>query len=132
NGTFNKKLFDGNLKLNDKNIKLDFDGTVDLNTALPVFNFNATLKEAKLKSIKLIKDSLKVDAVFSTNFSGNNLNNIQGNLLISHIKLTNPKGVYNVDSLELHAAGLGTDRTLSIRSDIFDASIKGQYDLNSI
>gem|GEM_PF-79811 len=132
NGTFNKKLFDGNLKLNDKNIKLDFDGTVDLNPALPVFNFNATLKEAKLKSIKLIKDSLKVDAVFSTNFSGNNLNNIQGNLLISHIKLTNPKGVYNVDSLELHAAGLGTDRTLSIRSDIFDASIKGQYDLNSI
>ena len=132
NGTFDKKLFDGSLKLDDKNINLVFDGTVDLNPKLPVFNFNATLKEAKLKSIKLIEDSLKVDAVFATNFSGNNLNNIQGNLLISHIKLTNPKGVYNVDSLELNAAGLGTDRTLSIRSDIFDASIKGQYDLNSI
>ncbi len=132
NGTFEKKLFDGQLRLNDKNIKLAFDGTVDLNPKLPVFNFNATLKEAKLKSIKLIKDSLKVDAVFSTNFSGNDLNNIQGNLLISSIKLTNPKGVYNVDSLELNASGLGTDRTLAIRSDIFDASIKGQYDLNSI
>ncbi len=132
NGTFDKKLFNGSLKLNDKNINLVFDGTVDLNPKLPVFNFNATLKEAKLKSIKLINDSLKVDAVFATNFSGNNLNNIQGNLVISHIKLTNPKGVYNIDSLELNAAGIGTDRTLSIRSDIFDASIKGQYDLNSI
>jgi hypothetical protein len=132
NGTFNKKFFDGNLKLNDKNIQLVFDGSVDLNPRLPVFNFNATIKEAKLKSIKLIKDSLKVDAVFSTNFSGNNLNNIQGNLVIEKIKLTNPKGVYNIDSLELSASGLGTNRALSIQSDVFDASIKGQYDLNSI
>lgn len=132
NGTFNKKFFDGSLNLNDKNIKLAFDGSVDLNPKLPVFNFNATIKEAKLRSIKLIKDSLKVDAVFTTNFSGNNLNNIQGNLIIEKIKLTNPKGVYNIDSLELRAAGLGTTRELTIQSDVLDASIKGQYDLNSI
>jgi len=132
NGTFNKQLFDGSLKLNDKNIKLVFDGSVDLNPKLPVFNFNATVKEAKLKAIKLLKDSLKIDAVFSTNFTGNNLNNIQGNLVIEKVKLTNPKGVYNIDSLQLKAQGIGTNRELTIQSDVFDASIKGQYDLNSI
>jgi hypothetical protein len=132
NGTFNKQLFDGSLKLNDKNIQLAFDGSVDLNPKLPVFNFNATVKNAKLKAIKLMKDSLKIDAVFSTNFTGNNLNNIQGNLLIAKVKLTNPKGIYNIDSLQLRAEGLGTNRELTIQSDVFDASIKGQYDLNSI
>jgi hypothetical protein len=132
NGTFDNKFFDGNLSINDKNIQLAFDGGVNLNPKLPVFDFKATIKNAKLKALKLFKDSLKVDATFSTNFSGNNLNNIQGNLSIVKIRLDNVKGIYNVDSVLLQAQGLGINRTLTINSDIFDASIKGQYDLNTI
>jgi hypothetical protein len=132
NGTFEKKLFNGNLSVNDRNLKLQFDGTVNLNPSLPVFNFNATIKDAKLRALKLFKDSLKVNAKFSTNFTGNNLNNIQGNLFISQIELNNVKGIYNIDSVELHAQGVGVQRALAIKSDVFDASIKGQYDLNSI
>ncbi|MDB5021458.1 MAG: hypothetical protein JWQ28_2585, partial [Pedobacter sp.] len=132
NGTFNKKLFDGSLKVNDKNIQLVFDGTVNLNPKLPVFNFNASIKNAKLHALKLFKDSLKVDANFSTNFRGNNLNNIEGSLLVNHVRLNNVKGIYNIDSIQLQAQGIGKSRALTINSDIFDASIKGQYDLNSI
>ena len=131
-GTFNKKFFDGNLKINDKNVQLEFDGGVNLNPKLPVFNFRATIKNARLKTLHLYKDSLKVDATFSTNFSGTSLNNIQGNLLIQKIRLDNVKGIYNVDSLQLQAQGIGVARTLKINSDVFDASITGQYDLNTI
>ncbi|TCD00778.1 translocation/assembly module TamB [Pedobacter frigidisoli] len=131
-GTFDKKYFDGKLTINDKNVKLAFDGGVNLNPKLPVFNFNATISKAKLKALKLMKDSLMVDAKFSTNFSGTNLNNIEGNLLIEEIRLQNPKGVYNVDSVQLIASGTGVDRNLNIKSDILDASIRGEYDLNSI
>ena len=132
NGTFEKKLFDGSLRVNDKNIQLMFDGTVNLNPALPVFNFNANIRNAKLHALKLFKDSLKVDANFSTNFKGDNLNNIEGSLLINHVQLNNVKGIYNIDSIQLQAQGTGKSRALTINSDIFDASIKGQYDLNSI
>jgi len=132
NGTFEKKYFDGDLKINDKNIQLDFDGGVNLNPKLPVFNFKATIKNARLKTLKLVKDSLMVDAVFSTNFSGNNLDNIQGDLSIQKIVLNNVKGIYNIDSVQLSASGIGIDRSLTVKSDILDASIKGQYDLNSI
>ncbi|MES2652852.1 MAG: translocation/assembly module TamB domain-containing protein [Bacteroidota bacterium] len=132
NGTFDKKLFDGNLTINDKNVQLNFDGSVNLNPKLPVFNFKANIKNARLKTLKLLKDSMIIDASFSTNFSGNNLNNIQGNLLIEEIKLNNKKGIYDVDSIQLSAKGLGIDRSLTINSDILDASIKGQYDLNTI
>lgn len=132
NGTFDKKYFDGNLKINDSNVQLDFDGGVNLNPQLPVFNFTATIKKAKLKKLNLYKDSLMIDAVFSTNFSGNNLSNIQGNLSIQKITLNNVKGIYNIDSVQLVANGLGIDRSLTIKSDILDASIKGQYDLNTI
>ncbi|WP_421942437.1 translocation/assembly module TamB domain-containing protein [Pedobacter sp.] len=132
NGTFDKKYFDGKLTINDRNIKLDFDGGVNLNPKLPVFNFNATITGARLKALKLIKDSLRVDAKFSTNFSGTDLNNIEGRLRIQEIVLKNPKGTYSIDSVELTANGSGVDRHLTIKSDILDASIDGKYDLNSI
>ena len=131
-GTFDKKYFDGTLNINDKNVQLSFDGGVNLNPELPVFNFKATIKNAKLRALHLFKDSLKVDAKFSTNFSGTNLNNIQGNLLIQQVRLDNVKGIYNIDSVQLQAQGIGIDRTLKIESDVLDASIKGQYDLNTI
>lgn len=131
-GTFDKKYFDGKLSINDRNVKLVFDGGVNLNPKLPVFNFNATISKARLKALKLLKDSLQVDAKFTTNFSGTNLNNISGKLLIEQIRLQNPKGIYSVDSVQLMAAGTGASRVLDIRSDILDASIKGEYDLNSI
>jgi len=131
-GTFEKKYFDGSLKINDKNVQLVFDGGVNLNPKLPVFNFEATIRNAKLKALKLYKDSLMIDARFKTNFSGNNLNNIQGNLLIEQVRLDNVKGVYNIDSVKLLASGLGKERNLTINSDVLEASIKGQYDLNTI
>lgn len=131
-GTFEKKFFDGSLKINDKNVQLVFDGGVNLNPKLPLFNFKATIKNAKLKTLNLYKDSLKIDAVFSTNFSGNNLNNIQGNLSLQQIRLDNVKGIYNIDSVDLMASGTGRDRSLTVKSDILDASITGQYDLNTI
>ncbi|WP_231463496.1 translocation/assembly module TamB domain-containing protein [Pedobacter sp. Leaf132] len=132
NGTFDKKYFDGKLTINDKNIKLDFDGGVNLNPKLPVFNFNATITGARLKALHLLKDSLRVDAKFNTNFSGTDLNNIEGRLRIQEIVLKNPKGTYSIDSVELTANGSGVDRHLTIKSDILDASIDGKYDLNSI
>lgn len=131
-GTFIKKHFDGSVQINDKNVQLIFDGGVNLNPTLPVFNFNATLKNARLKSLKLYKDSIKVDARFSTNFSGTNLNNIQGQLMIQQIRLDNVKGIYNIDSIRLQANGVGRERNLIINSDILDASLRGQYDLNTI
>ncbi|WP_240775087.1 translocation/assembly module TamB domain-containing protein [Pedobacter xixiisoli] len=132
NGTFEKKFFDGNLKINDKNVQLDFDGGVNLNPELPVFNFKANIRNARLKTLKLYKDSLKVDAIFSTNFSGTNLDNIQGRLLLQEITLNNLRGIYKIDSVFLNARGTGMDRSLSINSDILEAGIKGQYDLGTI
>ncbi len=131
-GTFEKKYFDGSLKIDDKNVQLAFNGGVNLNPKLPEFNFDATIKNAKLKTLGLYKDSLKIDAVFNTNFSGSNLDNIQGNLHVQQIRLDNVKGIYNIDSVDLQASGMGRDRSLTVKSDILDASIKGQYDLNTL
>lgn len=132
NGSFNKRFFNGNLSINDKNVQLDFTGGVNLNPKLPEFNFDAEIKNAKLHTLNLLKDSIKLNASFKTNFSGNNLNNVQGNLLVREIILQTKQGIYDIDSVGLTAQGTGVNRSLSITSDILDASIKGMYDLNTI
>lgn len=132
-GTFEKRFFDGKVNINDKNLQLVFDGNVNLNTKLPVFNFNAKIKNANLKSLNIYKDSLQIDATLSSNFSGSNLNNIQGSLLIEKIKFTTKQQKdYLINSIQLNANNFGIDRSLIIKSDVLDASIKGQYDLNSM
>ncbi len=131
-GTFRNRLFDGKVDINDRNIKLDFDGNIDLKPSRPIFNFNATIAGANLNVLNFTKDTVQIDAQFTTNFSGSNLDNIQGSFDIEKVRLTNPQNSFVIDSVSLTALGIGNNRSLNIKSDILDASIKGQYDLRTL
>src|SRR5690606_24499908 len=129
---FNRNRFTGDITVNDPNLTLDFDGNIDFNPQLPEFNFQASVKNADLNKLKLTKDTILIDADFKTNFTGNSLDNIQGDLELRRIQLTNSTHSLIVDSISLSAEGIGTSRSLAVRSDILDASINGQYDLNTL
>ncbi|HEY1063347.1 MAG TPA: translocation/assembly module TamB domain-containing protein [Daejeonella sp.] len=129
---FVNKVFNGKIIVNDPNVKLDFDGKVDLNKSLPEFNFGASILGANLHNLKLIKDSVQFDADVKTNFKGSNLENIEGMVELTKIHLTNAQNSFDIDSVNLKAIGTGLTRSLNIESDIFDASIKGQYDLKTL
>ena len=132
NGTFINKLFQGRVKVNDRNGKIDFNGDIDLNPKLPIFNFNATIRGVNLHKLNFTKDTIQIDADLKTNFSGSNIDNIQGAVDINKVRLTNTENSFVVDSVSLRANGIGSNRELMIRSDILDASIKGQYDLKTL
>lgn len=132
NGKIYRQLFDGKLTADDKNIKLNFVGVANLNPELPEFNFVANVKGANLQQLNFTKDTIQIDADLKTNFTGSNLDNIQGDLAIQQIRLTNTEKSVVVDSVYLKAEGLGKDRLLALYSDIGDARIKGDYDLASL
>ncbi len=129
---FVNKIFDGKINVDDPNVKLDFEGKVDLNQNLPVFNFNASIQGANLHNLKLIKDSVQFDAELKTNFTGSSLENIEGLIDLTKIHLSNSKNSFDIDSVMLRAIGTGSNRSMNIESDIFDASIKGQYHLKTL
>lgn len=130
-GSYIQDLFNGRVTVNDRNLKLNFNGGINLKAKLPVFDFTASIKGANLKALRLTKDTIRLDADFNTNFNGKNLDNIQGNLDIRKIRISDPRQSFVVDSLSLTASGVGNQRQLNINSDILDASIKGQYDLKT-
>ena len=132
NGTFAKKVASGHLTVNDKNVKLDAKGSVDLNPELPLYNFTAKLDDAHLHQLKLIKDTITLSAQVSSDFSGDNLNNTQGTLEITCVKVGDPRRDYGVDSAYIAARGIGNDRSITLRSDLADGSLKGNYDLPTL
>ncbi|AMR31452.1 hypothetical protein A0256_08460 [Mucilaginibacter sp. PAMC 26640] len=132
NGTFAKKIAAGKLSINDRNIKLFISGSVNLNPKLPVFNFTGNVENARLQSLKLLKDTITFNTTLNTNFSGNNLENLDGHILLTSIRVADPRKVYTIDTLSIDANGKGNDRTIALKSDLADGSIKGTFDLATL
>jgi hypothetical protein len=131
-GTFIKKVAAGKLSINDKNIKLNIAGSVNLNPKLPIFDFTGNVDNARLRELKLIKDTVTVTTQMNTNFSGNNLENLDGHILLTSIRVTDPRQSYVVDTIAINANGKGDARTISLHSDIADGSIKGSFNLATL
>jgi hypothetical protein len=132
NGTFIKKVVNAKISIDDSNIKLDASGSIDLNPKLTAYNFEANITDANLHTLKLLKDTITLTTRITTNFAGNSLNNTEGQILLSPIRIVDPRNNYVVDSVYLSANGVGKVRDISLRSDMADGSLKGNYDLATL
>lgn len=132
NGTFANKLASAKVVIDDKNIKLGINGSINLNPALPVYDFTANVQNAQLRNLKFLDDTITFSTVVTTRFSGNNLNNLTGQIALSKTRLIDPRNDYSIDTLQMTAAGLGVSRSISLKSDIADGYIKGSFDVPTL
>ena len=92
---FNK--FDGKLKIDDENFKMNFNGFADLSSSLNKFDFKSdieylNLKETKLfkrDTISMLKGNIKLD------LEGNTFENIIGKATFQNISYTNQFNQFN-------------------------------------
>jgi len=132
NGTFIKKVADAKITINDKNIKLNLKGNIDLNPTLPIYDLTANLQDVHFHTLKLLKDTVTITTQMQTKFSGNSLQNLEGSILLSPIRIVDPRNNYLVDSIYLSAQGTGSSRLISLKSDFADGTLKGSYDLATL
>ncbi len=129
-GRFEQKKFDGLLKVAENNLDLIFDGTIDFNDSLPIFDFKANINDLNLYALNLIKQKvqLKGDAAF--NFKGNNLDNFTGIGSINKLNVIKDDKSYEVDSVTLESS-IESERNkkLVLTSDILTAKIEGDFDI---
>ncbi|QJD94747.1 translocation/assembly module TamB [Mucilaginibacter robiniae] len=131
-GNFINQIANAKITVTDRNLKLNLTGRVNLAPALPQYAFNATIKGAQLNRLKLIKDTINITTTVNTNFSGNTLDNLQGNVLITAARVITPHRNDVVDSVSLSASGLGNNRLINLKSPFADGSIKGSYNLATL
>src|SRR6185503_2243651 len=68
----------------------------------------------------------------NTSFYGNNLNILTGKISLSQTRLIDPRNDYSVDTLQLAATGLGKARSISLKSDMADGYIQGNFDVPTL
>lgn len=132
NGTLVKELFSGKVGINDKNLRLDANGSIDIKPKLPVYNFAANIQNAQLNTLKILKDTITLSAQINSKVSGDNLKNLSGHILVSPIRIVDPRNNFLVDSVNLSINRSDTARYVSLKSDIADASIRGKFDLATL
>lgn len=132
NGVVDKKLFEGHVKINDRNLKLDFNGLVNYNPAQPEFRFSSTVAEARLNNLHLSRDTIILSTHLESNFTGTDLENIQGSILLTETSLQSDTNRYQIDTVNLEATGSSSDRLIVLRSDFLDGTMKGQFDITRL
>jgi hypothetical protein len=133
NGDILNKRFDGNLVIDDPNLKSRFDGAFDLNVPVPVFNFKMLVENADLNALKLtnsFKES-KISFDLNANFSGSNIDNLAGIIHFTEGTYLNENGVLSFNNIDLKTSN-ESEPIIQLRSDFLDADIRGKYELYNL
>lgn len=134
-GIFKEELFDGSLLSNDENLKLNFIGLADFSQEENDFNFVAEVDYANLKALNFLKDSVSVfRGNVQMDISGNDLDNMAGELKFSDTRYQNKNDTYFFDDFAISS----TFETDSIRNvqiispDIITGYMKGNFKVREL
>ncbi|MGB0839655.1 MAG: translocation/assembly module TamB domain-containing protein, partial [Chitinophagales bacterium] len=139
NGKMDKKLFEGRLRANDTNLKLDFRGLVNLNGAIPEYNFKANVATANLYRLNLLKSlGIEEEVIISGNtdldLMGNSIDDMQGTATFKEVHFQRGD-----KSLALKNVAITSDfntksniRTLDLQSDVLKVKLKGTFNFDKL
>lgn len=128
-GTVAKRLFNGELNVNDSNLVAKLNGLVDFSQKVPEFNFNAEITKANLKNLKLTKDSIEGSGKFNFDFTGNNIDNFLGTARIYDASIFKNSRRISFDSLSVESKVMGNNKVITVLSNEFDAALVGDFSI---
>jgi hypothetical protein len=132
NGDVASKFFNGFLGIRDKNINLDFKGSVDYTHDKPIFNFLADIPNANLYALNLARDSLNISTNVKINISGIKPDDIDGQVIAKDTRLFIPGRAFTLDSINVNTSVAPHFRDLHIYSNILTADISGDFQFSRL
>jgi hypothetical protein len=132
NGIFSNRKFNGEFTIKDPNADAHLKGLIDLSGRKPLFDATAEVVKANLKELQLTKDDIRLAGNFKLNMQGSNIADILGTARISEANLYHNGTRLSFDSLYVTANYVNGVRTLRARSNEFDATVTGNFDLPSL
>lgn len=118
----------------DKNLNAELNTSIDWATTRKNYLLEAKINHAALVPLKITqRDSIILQSGnITTNIHGNTLNSAIGRLYADSIKIYTSKGNFEIPNIDFVAEGDELKRSLSLKSDVLDAQLQGNIDLNTI
>ena len=133
-GEIAKGLFEGHLNVNDTNLALTFNGSIDLNPKEPIFDFNAIISKANLFPLHLFHrdSSATLSTELVSHFTGDRIDDLVGTITLHNTTYAENSHRYQIQNLELHATKTTEQHSLHLRSDLADANIQGLFSMSTL
>ena len=135
-GQLSKGRAGGILGIDDPNLKLAFNGSVNLSETIPEYNFFLSVKDAYLDKLKLTErddSTMNVSFMLYSDVKASSLDDLSGSIEVDSLKYKEKGSIYLLKDLHLVTAFDSiTGRNLKIRSDFVDADVKGVFSFNKI
>ena len=128
-GTFQKKYFSGEVKIDDPNLDFTSDIEIDLNKSQPSYNIVGDLVYSNLKALNLYPEAIKITGLLDANFSGTNIDNFLGSAKFLNADITGERTKISFDSLKLSSTYLDSIKSLKLTNNDFNASIIGKFSI---
>lgn len=132
NGTFQKKYFTGEVKIDDPNLNFTSSVEIDLSQSLPRFNVLGDLVNSDLRKLNLTKDSVQLTGLLDVNFSGTNIDNFLGTAKFLNANIRKGSAVLSFDSLNLESSYKDSVKSLHLGSNDFAATINGSFNIGDL
>ena len=128
-GTFQRRQFEGSVKIDDPNLNLFTTVKMDFRTREPQFNVLGDLANSNFQNLNFSNKLLEISGLFDLNFSGRNIDQFLGSIKVYNANLLRDSIRLNFDSLTLHSRFAEGNRMLSLQSNEFEARIEGHYNI---
>ena len=129
NGKASDRSFEGELKIEDSNLKMNFAGKANFENKIPEFNFTSTVENANLVVLGLEKERKVADITFkvSANFTGDNIDNVNGQIDLQDFRFVRDAKTLEIKNLMFNTSNSIEKNNMTLRSDIADITIYGKY-----
>ncbi len=134
NGFYNGHKFEGEINIDDENGQVNLNGLLDFSNTLPYYDFTAKVKNLQLGKMNLATKYPDMIYSFNVNLnaSGNNLDNIMGNIYLDSVSLVNGDKELYLKKFEAISDISENRNSIVITSDFINGAIEGKYTMSTI
>ncbi len=129
-GNVRNKIFDGNLAVNDRNLRMNFAGLVDFSETIKKYDFETNIAYANLKVLNFVKkDSTSIfRSQVKMNMNASNYDDAYGRISFRNTSYRNQNDNYYFDKFDVSSRFEGRTRFIEFNSpDIVEGDLKGRF-----
>lgn len=128
------KTMKGSLDIPDADLGISLNADIILDGIYSKWNIDGIIDRIRPAhwGVKGFKPDETISGAIITAASGNDIDNLQGNVTVSNARLTSTSRPLSLDRLELNALVSDNNRQYTIKSDWIDACIDGNFNIADI
>ena len=132
-GNFKLRAFSGQVDIDDPNLVMNFDGTIDFAAEQPLLDFDTHIQHANLDNLHILEkyDYNTLSGDIQIHSVGLEFEKFVGDIAVSDLTYCAMNNDYYLNNLIIHSERENLP-TITLQSDIAFAELQGEYKLSEI